>query len=92
MTKPKAAANLPKTDEIEDATIVPEQPVAPTLDLQDLAMALNLINVAIKRGTYETAELRGVLDVFEKLEVFLKFQAESQAAAQEKTGEDNGST
>ncbi len=53
----------------------------PSLDLKDLGLVLNLINVSIKRGTFEPQELRSVLDVYDKLESFLKFQAQMQAAA-----------
>ena len=64
-------------------TNMPEEQMAPpALDLKDLAIAMNLLNVGIKRGAYETNELRGVLDCFEKLEAFLAFQAQLQAANQ----------
>lgn len=52
---------------------------APPIQLQDLAIILNIVNIAIKRGTYETNELRSVLDAYEKLEAFLKYQADLQA-------------
>lgn len=58
-----------------------QAPQAPSLDLQDLALALNVMNTAIKRGTFEPKELRGVLDVYEKIEAFLQFQAQLQAEA-----------
>lgn len=54
----------------------------PGLDLNDLALALNLINLGITRGTYDRTELRNVLDVTDKLEAFLKFQAKLQVAQQ----------
>lgn len=74
------------TDEIiaetEAVTAQPvEAPRVPSLDLQDLALALNLLSVAIKRGTYEPKELRGVATVYEKLEAFLQYQAQMQAAS-----------
>ncbi len=60
----------------------PQTSDVPTLGLQDLALTLNLLNMAIKRGVFETNELRSVLDVYEKLEAFLQHQAQAQAAAQ----------
>jgi hypothetical protein len=63
------------------------QPQAPGLDLNDLAMILNLLNISIKRGTFEPSELRPVLDSYEKLEAFLKFQAQMQAAAKAQQGD-----
>lgn len=53
----------------------------PAIDLQDLAVALNLINVAIERGTYKPNELKTVGETYEKISIFLQFQAEQQAAA-----------
>lgn len=47
----------------------------PSIDLQDLALALNLINVAIKRGAYEPNELATVGQTHTKLDEFLKHQA-----------------
>jgi len=55
----------------------------PSLDLQDLAIAIKLLDTAIKRGAYETKELRSVLDVYEKIENFLQYQAQLQAARAE---------
>ncbi len=76
-----------ETETVTEApAVAPVQ--APTLDLRDLGLVLNLINVTVKRGTFETHELREVLDLYDKLERFLKFQAQMQAAAQK--GETNG--
>ncbi|GEM_PF-6827221 len=81
MTKTEKAE---KVDEILEAEVIQEPEASPSLDLNDLALALNLVNVAIKRGAYERAELRNVLDVTDKLEAFLQYQAKAQAAAAEK--------
>jgi hypothetical protein len=59
-----------------------EAPQIPTLDLQDLAVVLNLLNIAIKRGTYEPTELTEVGITYGRLEAFLKYQAQLQAAQQ----------
>lgn len=61
---------------------------APSVSLQDLAMVLNVLNVAIKRGAYEPNELATVGQVYGKLEAFLQAQAqaaEGQASADEPT-------
>lgn len=67
--------------------VAPQQPQVPTLDLQDLAMVLNLLNAAIKRGAYEPNELAKVGTTYDKLEAFLKYQAQVQAAQQAKEKE-----
>jgi hypothetical protein len=80
--------------ETEDELAVPTADAAPDtpgrtppgLDLQDLALALNLINTAIKRGTFERSELRSVLDVTDKVEAFLSFQAAAQASQHNQKG------
>jgi len=85
MTKTNKSTNA----QVEDAEVAETTaPAAPGLDLNDLAHALNLVNVAIKRGAYERSELRSVLDVTDKLDVFLQYQANAQKAATEtKKGE-----
>lgn len=59
----------------------------PSLDLKELAVAINLLDLAIKRGAYETKELRSVLDVYEKIEAFLQYQAQLQAARAQQNNE-----
>jgi hypothetical protein len=78
MTKTKTPEVTPE----EDATNT-----VPGIDLQDIANALNLVTVAIKRGTYERSELREVLDTTDKLEKFLSYQAASQASQHSQKGE-----
>lgn len=51
----------------------------PNLSLTDLALVLNLLGVSINRGAFERQELRQVLDVTDKLEEFLKYQATNNA-------------
>jgi len=66
---------------------VEEKPAEqPVLGLNDLALSVNLINVAIKRGAFERTELRSVLDVTDKIEAFLAIHAAEQKAAQEEQG------
>jgi hypothetical protein len=54
--------------------------IVPDIDLQDIANALNLITVAIKRGTYERRELRDVLDTTDKLETYVSYHAPAAAS------------
>lgn len=64
----------------ETAGTVP-QPTPPSVDLQDLAMAINLIGIAVERGAFKPNELTTVGATHDKISVFLQFQAEQQAAA-----------
>lgn len=73
--------------QVQQGTAAPEQPQAPNLDLQDLAMVLNLLNIAIKRGTFEPSELASVGTTYSKLEAFLQYQAQLQAAAKAQQGD-----
>lgn len=66
-----------------EETQTDEAEVIPTLDLRDLAVVLNLLNAAIKRGAYEPKELSDVGLTYNKLEAFLQYQAKRQAATQE---------
>jgi len=65
---------------------------SPNLDLSDLAILLNLLKASIERGTWEVTELRQVLDVYEKLDAFLQFQAKLQAAAKQNKETANDTT
>jgi hypothetical protein len=78
------AKNNPQPDQTPEPV---ETPTAPALDLQDIASVLNLVSVAIKRGAYERSELRDVLDITDKLDVFLQYQAKLQAAIAAEKGE-----
>lgn len=84
------AKATPDTDTPDAEVVAPTgtpQQQPPGLDLQDISATLNLVNVAIKRGAYERTELRQVLDITDKLDVFLKYQAEAQAAMAAQKGE-----
>lgn len=88
MAKAKETADASVEGEAKvEAQAAPEAPQAPGLDLNDLAMILNLLNQSVKRGVWETNELRTVLDSYEKLEAFLQFQAQLQAAAKAQQGD-----
>jgi hypothetical protein len=61
--------------------------VVPTLNLQNLLDTLQLLELAIKRGAYEPNELRKVSDVYEKIEIFLQYEEQKQAALAVNQGE-----
>jgi hypothetical protein len=84
MTKTKTPE--PEITTVEE-TVAPTAPVVPGIDLQDIANVLNLVNVAIKRGAYERNELRNVLDTTDKVENFLNYQSQVQAASAAQKGE-----
>jgi hypothetical protein len=84
MTKTKTPE--PEITTVEE-TVAPTAPVVPGIDLQDIANVLNLVTVAIKRGAYERNELRNVLDTTDKVENFLNYQSQVQAASAAQKGE-----
>lgn len=57
------------------------QPDVPGVALEDLSMANQLIHIAIKRGAYEPNELAQVAATYDKINKFLEYQAQMQAAA-----------
>lgn len=61
----------------------------PNLDLQDLGKLLNLVDTAIKHGAYERSELYTVLDVANKLEIFLRHQEQLLAEIHAQDSTDN---
>ena len=83
MAKTEAVNQSVEGEAKVEQKVAPEQPKVPGLDLQDLAMVLSLLNTAIKRGTYEPNELTTVGATYGKLEAFLQYQAQMQAAAQQ---------
>lgn len=78
MTKAKTTSG-----EAEVAATAAPQPEAPGLDLNDLAQLTALVQMAVKRGTFEMEELESVLAVHKKVSAFLRHQAQMQAAAQD---------
>lgn len=73
------------TTEAPEAT---EQQVPESVGLQDLQVLLNIVDLASKRGAFQGAELSQVGAVFDKLNTFLTYVAEQQAAAAEAEGEE----
>lgn len=60
-----------------------EQQIPESVGLQDLQILLNIVDLASKRGAFQGAELSQVGAVFDKLNAFLTYVAEQQAAAAE---------
>jgi len=53
----------------------------PELGMQDIAITVQLLHLAIKRGAYEPQELATVGITYEKLNTFMQHQAQIQQAA-----------
>ena len=54
-----------------------------SINLSDLQALLNVIDIATERGAFRGKELSQVGAVYDKLDVFLRFVAEQQQAAQQ---------
>lgn len=76
--KSKNKPDVPE-DQIESGTDAGQE--APGLDLNDLAIALQLIEAAIQRGAYQPRELAVVGETHGRIQSFLEFQAKLQSAA-----------
>jgi hypothetical protein len=61
---------------------------APSLELNDLAVTLQLIELAIQRGAYQPRELTAVGETYARMEAFLTQQSNLQAAAANTQGEE----
>jgi hypothetical protein len=71
--------NQPQTD--TSTNIVPE-----SINLADLALLLQIVDLATQRGAFRGAELSQVGNVFDKLNAFLSYiQAQQQAGSTEPT-------
>ena len=60
-----------------------EQAVPESISLNDLQLLLQIVDLASKRGAFGGAELTQVGSIFDKLNAFLSYVAEQQAAAAE---------
>lgn len=69
-------------------TSVNHEPNNTSLNLQDLAVTLRLLSVAIKRGAFEPNELSDVGNNYKKIEAFLKHQASLASANIDTRGEE----
>ena len=55
----------------ENQTTQPQQPVSPELTVTDLVNLRSVIDVAVKRGTFNASEISAVGNVYDKLNNFL---------------------
>ena len=68
----------------------PQGAVPESISLADLQVLLNIVDLASKRGAFQGSELSQVGAMFDKLNAFLSYVGEQQAAAAaEADGEDN---
>ena len=67
--------------EVEVAEGGHEQPES--ISLQDLQTLLQIVDLSSQRGAFRGAELTQVGAIFDKLNTFLQYVAEQQAAAEE---------
>jgi hypothetical protein len=67
-----------------------EQQVPESVNLSDLGTLLQIVDLATQRGAFRGAELSQVGAVFDKLNAFLSYVQEQQAA-QEEAGEEAAS-
>lgn len=65
-------------EQVEQGVNVPE-----SISLNDLQLLLNIVDLASQRGAFRGTELTQVGTIFDKLNAFLSFIAEQQAAARE---------
>jgi len=66
-----------------------EQPQVPdSISLNDLQVLMNIVDLASQRGAFRGNELTQVGTVFDKLNAFLTFVAEQQAAQAEAEAEE----
>jgi len=86
MANQEAVAEEAVTEETMAAPETGEQPES--ISLNDLQLLLQIVDLASKRGAFAGAELTQVGGIFDKLNTFLSYVAEQQAAAAE--GEEAG--
>lgn len=87
MANQEAVAEEAVTEEaVTEAPEGDEQPES--ISLNDLQLLLQIVDLASKRGAFAGAELTQVGGIFDKLNTFLTYVAEQQAAAAE--GEEAG--
>lgn len=88
MAKQEAVAEEAVTEE----AVANEQAVPESISLNDLQLLLQIVDLASKRGAFGGAELTQVGGIFDKLNAFLSYVAEQQAAAAEaEEGEEEAS-
>jgi hypothetical protein len=55
-----------------------DQQTPPTLTLNDIISVTNMIDVAVQRGAFKTAEIKAVGEVYEKLVTFVQYISNQQ--------------
>lgn len=68
------------TDTIQDK-VIQDQPQAPSVSIQDLAMAVRIIDLASSRGAFQGPDLTPVGTCRDRLAAFVEAQAKAQEAA-----------
>ena len=88
----KAEKNVEAVDEavIEAPEATTGEDTQPeSISLQDLQTLLQIVDLSSQRGAFRGAELTQVGVIFDKLNTFLTYVAEQQAAAEERAGTDS---
>jgi hypothetical protein len=87
MAKTAAKAKT-QTDTVDTTTETQSNVVPESINLSDLAVLLQVVDLATQRGAFRGAELSQVGALFDKLNAFLSYvQAQQQASNQETTEE-----
>jgi hypothetical protein len=86
-TATKKTAEVSQPDTVNQAqTDAPTNIVPESINLSDLALLLQIVDLATQRGAFRGAELSQVGSVFDKLNAFLSYiQAQQQASSTETT-------
>ena len=86
MAKAKKAQQKPEAEEQAPEAQAAQAPES--ISLNDLQLLLQIVDLASSRGAFRGAELTQVGAIFDKLNAFLSFIAEQQAAAAEEGTEE----
>ena len=95
MAKKQNAKTKKEQPEMAEQAVAPEasaeagqeQSVPESVNLSDLGTLLQIVDLATQRGAFRGAELSQVGAVFDKLNAFLSYVQEQQAAQNEEAGE-----
>ena len=83
------AKNKTETAPEAPAPAAPAEAEAPSLGVQDLQNAAQIIDIAMTRGAFRANELTQVGQVYDKLNNFLSFIKEQQEAQAEAQGDES---
>lgn len=87
-TKKEQPEMAEQTAAPEASAEAPEQSVPESVNLSDLGTLLQIVDLATQRGAFRGAELSQVGAVFDKLNAFLSYVQEQQAAQAEAEGKE----